>query len=464
MTRPSPNFFGQGNGGDVYVLYDNTANRWYVTALDGTDTGLLLAVSKDSNFLDGFLPTYNLAVTGGAGLPDYPKPGFNKDAIFIAFNNFATTGDSEIATINKAAAFAGSLQMYLSVPAPEFRAMTPAQMNGDTTGGVEWFFSTDGNDTGGDTMRVTEMTNYFSDTPTYTYTSIPVAPYQAANVALQPGGTWTTFPNTTTYSVQYLNGMLVTAMASATAADGFTYPKGLYYEVNVSSGTPTLVLQGVIDPGPGVSVQMPSVAIDKNGNLGFTWMEASSTEYVSMWVGSLDTSGHFSSPGRCTQQHVLRRQFPDRRLQHGGARPDQWHDLLGGERICRPRRRQHRYLEYPGHVVLAAAVRGQRLVLDRRRGGQLAEPADRIPRPIREASSRTRPRWRSVSTIPTATWSPSEPSSPMAATSPCSSTPPSPASTTSTSTTIRAGPASTSCRSTPRPTSPAGSRARSTTT
>ena len=42
--------------------------------------------------------------------------------------------------INKAAAFAGSLQMYLSVPAPEFRAMTPAQMNGDTTGGVEWYF------------------------------------------------------------------------------------------------------------------------------------------------------------------------------------------------------------------------------------------------------------------------------------------------------------------------------------
>ena len=93
----------------------------------------------------------------------------------------------------------------------------------------------------------------------------------------QPGGTWTTFPNTTTYSVQYLNGMLVTAMASGTAADGYTYPKGLYYEVNVSSGTPVLVTQGVIDPGPGVSVQMPSVAIDSKGNLGFTWMEASST-------------------------------------------------------------------------------------------------------------------------------------------------------------------------------------------
>ncbi len=288
-------FFGQGSFGDVYVLYDNTADRFYVTAFDGSATGLLLAISKDSNALDGWLPTYNLNVNGGAGTPDYPKPGFNKDAIFVDYNDFSGSGDAKIATINKAAAFAGTLQMYISTPAPEFRAMTPAQMNGDTTGGTEWFFSTDGNDVSGNTMRVTAMTNYFSTTPTYTYYSIPVTPYQAPAVADQPGGSWTTFPNTTTYSVQYLNGMLVTAMASGTAADGYTYPKGLYYEVNVASGTPVLVNQGVIDPGPGVSVQMPSVAMDRNGNLGFTWMEASSTEYLSMWIGSLDNQGHFSS-------------------------------------------------------------------------------------------------------------------------------------------------------------------------
>ncbi len=79
-------------------------------------TGLLLAISNDSNALDGFLPTYNLDVTGGAGLPDYPKPGFNKDAIFVEFNDFATTGQATIATINKAAAFAGTLQMYVTTP------------------------------------------------------------------------------------------------------------------------------------------------------------------------------------------------------------------------------------------------------------------------------------------------------------------------------------------------------------
>jgi protocatechuate 3,4-dioxygenase beta subunit len=295
FDEPLTTFFGQAQFGDVYALYDDIANRWYVSAFDGNLTGLLLAVSKDGNPLDGFLPTYHLSNLADAAA-DYEKPGFNKDGIFITFNDFNSGGGAAtVISIDKAAALTGTLTDYISHPEFQFRGMPPAQMHGDTVGGTEWFFSTDGNDTGGNTMRVTKVTNYLSNNPTFTYTSIPVAPYQSANVANQPGGTWTTFPNTTTYETQYRNGILVTAMASATAADGFTFPKGLYYEVDVTSGTPVLVKQGVIDPGPGVSVQMPSVDIDSRGNLGFTWMEASNTEYVSMWVGSLDNQGHFSS-------------------------------------------------------------------------------------------------------------------------------------------------------------------------
>ena len=53
--------------------------------------------------------------------------------------------------------------------------------------------------------------------------------------------------------------------------------------------------EGVIDPGPGVAVQMPSVNEDERGNLGLTWMESSSTEYLSMWVGNLNTKGNLSA-------------------------------------------------------------------------------------------------------------------------------------------------------------------------
>jgi hypothetical protein len=79
LDEPLATFFGASSGGDVYVVYDDTADRWYVSAFDSNDTGLFLAVSLDGNPLHGFLPTYHLTNVGG--FPDYEKPGFNKDAI-----------------------------------------------------------------------------------------------------------------------------------------------------------------------------------------------------------------------------------------------------------------------------------------------------------------------------------------------------------------------------------------------
>ena len=299
LDEPLATFLGAFSGGDPYVVYDDNADRWYVSAFDSTDEGLFLAVSFDGNPLDGFL-TYHLINVGG--FPDYQKLGFNKDAIFISYNDFGPLGDAgaTIASIDKAAALSGTLTYFVSKPAFQFRAMPPAQMHKDKKGSVEWFVSTDGTDAGGTTIRVTMMTNYLSNTPNFTYKSLPVDEYRFAFQADQPGGVGsiTTSPNTTTTQVHYSNGRLVTAMASATASDGFVYPKGLYYQIDVNGNgvvKPRLIKQGVIDPGPGVAVQMPSVVEDQQGNLGLTWMESSSTEYLSMWVGNVYTNGNFSA-------------------------------------------------------------------------------------------------------------------------------------------------------------------------
>lgn len=293
LDEPLATLFGTPSGGDSYVVYDDIADRWYISAFDSNDSGLFLAVSADGNPLHGF-QTFHLTNVGGS--PDYAKPGFNEDAIFISYNDFGSNGaDAAIASIDKAAALSGTLTYFVSHPKSQFRAMPPAQMHGDNKGGVEWFVSTDGTDAGGNTIRVTEMTNYLGNTPNFTYTSLPVTQYQYAQKADQPGGNITVFPNTTTTQVHYHLGRLVTAMASATASDGFVYPKGLYYQINVNGGRPRLLKQGVIDPGPGVAVQMPSVVEDQQGNLGVTWMESSSSEYLSMWVGNLYTNGTFST-------------------------------------------------------------------------------------------------------------------------------------------------------------------------
>jgi hypothetical protein len=200
LDEPLATFFGVAFAIDPFVVYDGTANCWYVSAIDST--GIVLAVSVNGNPLHGFLPTYHLTDIGN--FPDYQKLGFNKDAIFISYNDFDRSGGAAtIASIDKAAALSGTLIHFVSQPAFQFRAMPPAQMHADTTGGVEWFVSTDGTDAGGSTIRVTKLTNYLSSSPMFTYTSLPVTSYQSARRADQPGGDVTVFPNTTTTQVQY---------------------------------------------------------------------------------------------------------------------------------------------------------------------------------------------------------------------------------------------------------------------
>jgi hypothetical protein len=293
LDEPLSTFFGAASGGDPYVVYDDIANRWYVSAFDTPDTGLFLAVSNDANPLDGFA-VYDLTNVGG--FPDYNKMGYNKDAIFISFNNFGPGGGSaaNIASIDKAAILSGTLTYFVSVPKFQFRAMPPAQMHGDNLGGVEYFVSTDGTDASGTTMRLTKMTNYLSNAPTFTYKSFPVNKYIQATTANQPGGTITVFPNTTTTQVHFRNGQLVTAMDSGTARDGFVYPKGLIYRITLSTSK---LEQFVIDPGAGVAVQMVSVDEDNLSHLAFTWMESSSNEYLSMWVGKASRNYLDAAPG-----------------------------------------------------------------------------------------------------------------------------------------------------------------------
>jgi hypothetical protein len=302
LTEPLASLFGAATGGDPEVVFDEIADRWYITAFDSNNSGLFLAVSNDGNPLDGFV-THDLTNVGG--FPDYNKIGYNHDAVVISYNDFGSNGgNAAILAIDKAALLSGTLVTYNSVPAPQFRAMPPARMHGSKPGDPMWFVSTDGSDAGGSTIRVTKMTNVLSNSPTFTYTSLTVKTYKNATTADQPGGaaSVTTFPNTTTAQVEYRKGHLVTAMDSALATDGFVYPKGLYYVVSVATGTPKLLKQGVIDPGRGVAVQMVSVDEDldlfRRRHLGLTWIESSINEFVSMWVGSTAATSRIdAAPG-----------------------------------------------------------------------------------------------------------------------------------------------------------------------
>jgi Abnormal spindle-like microcephaly-assoc'd, ASPM-SPD-2-Hydin len=82
---------------DPRIEYDTTSDRWYISFLifdttdgtnDPTQNGFFkLAVSKDSNPLDGF-NTYSIDTTGN-DFPDQPSLGFNDDKVVTGGNAFS---------------------------------------------------------------------------------------------------------------------------------------------------------------------------------------------------------------------------------------------------------------------------------------------------------------------------------------------------------------------------------------
>jgi hypothetical protein len=54
VDEPLAILFRAPSGGDPYVVYDDIAERWYISAFDSNDLGLFLAVSADGKPLHGF--------------------------------------------------------------------------------------------------------------------------------------------------------------------------------------------------------------------------------------------------------------------------------------------------------------------------------------------------------------------------------------------------------------------------
>ncbi len=293
--------YGQPSAGDVYVVWDPLASRWYVDSIDGNNNAdLLFAISKDANPLDGFSTQYVIPLAAPGDIADFPKFGYNNDDITLSANDYFNPNSSvlKVTVINKAKALAGTLSYVQLVPSPQFRALVPAQQTTAQPRDPIWFIGSPYLYPGqtNNVIRVTELTDPFGSAAfTDYYLSVDTYGGYPHRVD-QPGGLRTVEANdnTTTQVFQY-GDTLVTAFPASTAANGHNYPKVHYYEVDVTSGSPVLKLQGVIDPGPGVAAFFPTVAMNPTtGDLGLTWMESSSSEYVSMWVGTVSAAGALS--------------------------------------------------------------------------------------------------------------------------------------------------------------------------
>jgi uncharacterized repeat protein (TIGR01451 family) len=304
-TMAGPTEFGtffssihqSGDGfSDPYVIYDDQAMRYYAGIIEFPSTGTTgyydFAVSNSSS------PT-SLTVGTGAGqwkvfsqiasvneggteFPDFPKMGWNADAVFVSFNEFASGlffDHNLILAISKASILSGGpLSTFQTdvATSSDTDILIPARMHG-ASGGTEYFAQKGSEGTTSGIVNVVAETGYLTNSPSFTTTPITVNPY--SNSPGVPG--LTTQIDDRMLSADWVNNLLVASMD--VGVGGLNLAR--WYEFS-TSGAPALVSgqEGDISPGPGVSTSYPSVAVNSNGDIAMTFIQSSSSQPYSMYV------------------------------------------------------------------------------------------------------------------------------------------------------------------------------------
>jgi hypothetical protein len=304
-NTPLNTFFGQTSESpfDSVVSYDDIAGRFIVAA--PTFSGhLLLAVSKDSNPLDGFAAKYDLDVSEGGFFGDFPKLGWNHDEVVITENMYPGPGAFHVQVLSFAATslFAASPPTTLTLGSDYFSfdrtnndlTMATASMHGASAGAPMYFVEENTFDDGSN-LRVVSATNLLSNSPTFTDTVVPVDPYTYPPSAQQPGYFVAT-NDTEILNADYRDGLLVAGQNVGLPTDSDAHAR--WYEFNVT-GTPALVQDGRIAPAPGTSTYFPALAIGAGDVIGMTYNESSANEYPSVYVtgrSSADPAGTMQTP------------------------------------------------------------------------------------------------------------------------------------------------------------------------
>jgi uncharacterized repeat protein (TIGR01451 family) len=324
VSTPLATFFaslppvdGFGSYSDPVVTYDDNiigpaANNGRFIIGDqnidsGTGAGVFdIAISKSSS------PTtltstdwafYQITTTEANYFNDYPgNLGFNNDALVFTLNMFSLTGGANHVEVN-----AVSINDLLSgVPQNQLHhtqtdvsdfSLRPATEHNAAAGAPEWLISQTGD---GGHINVYKMQNLLT-TPSFSLTKLAVNAYtDVVNYPpLQPDGT----PITTNIDSRIQKAALEgnTLVATHPVALSSTQDAAQWYQIDVSSGTPSLHQQGDVTLGNNTYAYYPAIDINPAGNIGMTFMDSGtgSGQYMSVYVTgrtSSDATGTMETP------------------------------------------------------------------------------------------------------------------------------------------------------------------------
>lgn len=294
----------------IAVSNSSTVNNWTTDWTERQDINLLQ--------LDTTAP-FNGLLWG-----DYPRLGYNSDAICVTFNMFGfVTGQydhTNLVTIRKSTILdrkIPTLQVATFARDDVDFTMVPARMHDTAPNGPMYFLSTLGlfpftQDASSYALRFTTMTNVITANPGFQVTNVSV-PYYGNGIVpdtVQPGDGSTIFPQLTVgildtrmLSVAWRANHLVACQTANIAGEATVR----WYELDTSTPIPKLLQASSVDGGPGVYTYNPAIEIAKNMDIGMTYQQNSQVEFPAMYVTGRtpkDAAGLMQPPVRVRQGEV----------------------------------------------------------------------------------------------------------------------------------------------------------------
>ncbi len=319
------NLCDTNNFGDPVILYDSFEDRWVISdfafQLDGSGNVVnppgayqCFAVSQTGDPVTGGWNYYSLHLTDG--LNDYPKLGIWPDGIYMSANMFgfpvgAAFMGTRVWALNKAQMYAGAPTIQVvefSPPAAEF-TLLPANarlQTGTPPPGSPNYFSV-----------VWQYSNAISVYKFHVdWNSVSLSSFTGPFIAIAPAS-WASPPNTVPaqggnnndtlqprlmMQNQYTNlGGVESIWNTHTVRGGAagTPAAPRYYEVTVTGGTVAAATAQAATHAPDATTHryMPSLAVDRAGNMALGYSASSSTLFPAIrYAGRLAADPASSLP------------------------------------------------------------------------------------------------------------------------------------------------------------------------
>lgn len=278
--------FGGGcetnNDGDPVVLYDKRAQRWIFTQFSVSTLPYTqcFAISQTS---DARGPYFRFAFNyGNVQFIDYPKIGVWPSGYFITyniFNNGSTFAGAKVCAIDRPAALAGTTPTQIcNQLTTAYGGLLPSDLDGinpPPAGSPNYMVNF-----GTNSLNVWQFKPNFSNPPASTFTG-PTKLSVAAFTPACNGGTCIPQPSVRQkldslgdrlmFRAAYRNRTNVGGAESIVLSHSVKSPTSAsgvrWYELRISNGTPSVFQQGTFAPSDTTSRWMPSIAMNKCGDI-----------------------------------------------------------------------------------------------------------------------------------------------------------------------------------------------------